>query len=213
MIRLKKFSVWHRRDPQRRVASDFKASQTHRAMAVSAFFCLISYAFAAPFDDAMAQADSPSFFLTSAPSAATDRASFPMRLPQLLIQTPTGPQPLRQLLAEKTPLKPAFVLFWAPSCKICVDELSEMAAQASAADAPFFLIPIAVQAQGETLLQLFLRRHKADLPLFWVEAIEDLHALPMRGLPTGFWIGREGLILGRSEGAFSWQKPPARPFP
>lgn len=217
MIRLKNFSALHRRDlcqdPQRRVASDFKASQTRRAMAVSAFFCLIGLACAAPFNVAMAQTDSPSFFLADATPAPASTASFPMHVPQLWVQTPTGPKALRQLMTEKASKKPVFVLFWAPSCKICVDELPEMAAQTTNPKAPFFLIPVAIQAQGDTLLQPFLKRHKTTLPLLWVETIEDLRTLPLRGLPTGFWVSEDGLISGRSEGAFSWQKSPPPSVP
>ena len=100
--------------------------------------------------------------------------------------------------------------FWATWCGPCIKELpSLLRLQNILADEPFHLVTIALDRQGQEVVEPFLQEKKlSDLTVLFDPLTHSLAAFGLQGIPTSILISKQR-IRGRLEGAAVWSTPEA----
>lgn len=138
------------------------------------------------------------------------RATEPMRLPDAAFRDKDG----KEVRIADFKGRPTLVNMWATWCAPCVVELPSLNKFAQIYGERIQVIGISVD-QSKTpkdIADFLEKRQLGRLPAYLDETGEFGKNLGLRGIPTSFLIGSDGLILYRFEGEAIWTSPESRAF-
>ncbi len=110
--------------------------------------------------------------------------------------------------------KPALINFWATWCAPCVVELPSLEKLQKHYEGQMNVIAVALeQGRQPSDIKAFLdQRQLGDFAGYLDEKGALFTNLGIRGVPTSFLIGSDGLILYRFEGDADWASPDSQAF-
>lgn len=110
--------------------------------------------------------------------------------------------------------RPLLVNFWASWCAPCVVELPSLDTFAKDYQGRIDVIAVAVDTtkKAKEIGAFLENRRLGDFAGFHSDDPSVPTKLELRGIPTSFLVGRDGLILYRFEGDADWASPEARAF-
>jgi len=110
--------------------------------------------------------------------------------------------------------KPLLVNFWATWCTPCVVELPELKRFAQYYDGKLQVIGVALEpGKGPEEISKFLEnRNIGDFAAYSDKSGQFGEKLGLRGVPTSFLIGSNGLIMYRFEGDANWTSAQSKAF-
>jgi len=110
--------------------------------------------------------------------------------------------------------KPTLVNLWATWCMSCVVELPSMKKMAEYYDGRLNVVAISVEeGRPEKEIADFLeKRELGDFAGYVDQSGDFARSLGIRGIPTSFLIGSDGLILYRFEGDADWTGQDSKDF-
>jgi thiol-disulfide isomerase/thioredoxin len=146
----------------------------------------------------------------SAEFAALHVADTAMALPDLPLTGPDG-NPVR---IKDFAGKPLLVNLWATWCAPCVVELPTLKRLAEHYEGRLQVIGIALEAgkSHQDILSFLDQRGLGDFAAFMDLDGRFAGALSVKGIPTSFLIGSNGLILYRFEGDANWTSAESKAF-
>ena len=102
---------------------------------------------------------------------------------------------------------------WATWCTPCIAELPALQAfDEQNTDINVIAVSMDTKPTIEPILDFLKNREIGDFAAYWDHKSELKRALPMRGIPTTYLIGPDGLILYRFEGDADWTGEAATAF-
>jgi thiol-disulfide isomerase/thioredoxin len=137
-------------------------------------------------------------------------AKEPMRLPADTFRDASG----KEWRFSDFEGKPTLVNFWATWCTPCVVELPHLDKLAEYYDGRLNVVAVALE-RGKTMPEIadFLEKRQIGVFAAYQDDTGKLaENLALRGIPTSFLIGKDGLILYRFEGDADWTTEAARNF-
>jgi thiol-disulfide isomerase/thioredoxin len=118
---------------------------------------------------------------------------------------PTGNQfMLRTWIA--THKKPVLLVFWAPWCGPCMDEMPSLVAMSKKLGHILNVLPISLYPITRPEGGLDKALQKFDLPLYHAPDTKKIDSI-VTGIPSFFLIGMNGKILMHSSGKRDWESP------
>ncbi len=110
--------------------------------------------------------------------------------------------------------QPVLVNFWATWCAPCVVELPSLQKLADHYEGRLKLVGIALELQPDpSKIKSFLeKREVGDFAAYYDKNSAFMEKLALKGLPTSFLIGSDGLILYRFEGDADWASGKSKAF-
>ncbi len=98
--------------------------------------------------------------------------------------------------------------FWATWCVPCVAELPSLDRLAAELDDSIAILALSSDRGGAPVVEKFYDQHGIKSLGVWLDPRGDAtQALKLRGIPTTLILDRQGLELGRIEGAVDWAAP------
>lgn len=110
--------------------------------------------------------------------------------------------------------EPLLINFWATWCAPCVVELPSLDKLSNHYSGRMKIVGIALELQPdpEKITDFLEKRQIGDFAAYYDRNAAFMENLGLRGLPTSFLIGSDGLILYRFEGDADWTSEHARAF-
>jgi thiol-disulfide isomerase/thioredoxin len=94
---------------------------------------------------------------------------------------------------------------WATWCAPCIAEMPALDRLAAQLGADVAVLPLSSDRGGAAVVEKFYRAHDIAALGVWLDPRgEATQALNLRGIPTTLIIDRQGLEVGRIEGAVDW---------
>jgi thiol-disulfide isomerase/thioredoxin len=122
-------------------------------------------------------------------------------LPPILFTDADGtPHSLNQFVGRGVLLN-----LWATWCAPCIAEMPALDRLAAALGGDVAVLPLSSDRGGAPVVEKFFHAHDINSLAVWLDPRgEATQALNLRGIPTTLIIDREGLEVGRIEGAVDW---------
>jgi peroxiredoxin len=113
----------------------------------------------------------------------------------------------RPIDSESLRGKVVLVNFWATWCGPCKEEMPALQRlKQTFSRENFELLAVTTDQQPENIRK-FMHALNLDFPILMDETKDVSAAFGIRGLPTTFVIGKNGLLLGRAVGPRRWDAP------
>jgi thiol-disulfide isomerase/thioredoxin len=104
---------------------------------------------------------------------------------------------------------PVLVNLWATWCVPCVEEMPALDRLQAKLGDKLRILAISEDRRGADVVDPFLDQHGIkNLAVYLDPKSSALNELGVQGLPTSFLIDRDGMILGKLEGAAKWDEEP-----
>lgn len=104
--------------------------------------------------------------------------------------------------------KLVLVNLWATWCVPCVEEMPTLDRLQAKLGADLTILAVAEDRRGAEIVDPFLKRLGIQhLAVYLDPKSAAIDAFKVQGLPTSFLVGRDGMILGKLEGAAAWDEP------
>ena len=118
--------------------------------------------------------------------------------PELVLQDIQG----KQVSLQQLQGKPAVVNMWATWCAPCRREMPLLQqAQKSHAEVQFVLVN---QGEKAAAVTAYLRQNQLNMPHVWLdEGMQARTALPYQGLPSTYFLNKNGEVVAHSLGELS----------
>ena len=101
------------------------------------------------------------------------------------------------------------VNLWATWCGPCVEEMPALDRLQARLGDKLQILAISQDRRGAAVVDPFLAKARiTHLAVFLDPKSAAIEAFGVQGLPTSFLIGRDGMILGKLEGAAKWDEAP-----
>jgi thiol-disulfide isomerase/thioredoxin len=101
------------------------------------------------------------------------------------------------------------VNLWATWCGPCVEEMPALDRLQTKLGQRLTILAISQDRRGAAVVDPFLAKTGiTHLAVFLDPKSAAIEAFGVQGLPTSFLIGRDGMILGKLEGAAKWDEAP-----
>ena len=136
-------------------------------------------------------------------------ATEPQTLPDAELHTPGG----KIVKISDFKGKPTLVNMWATWCAPCVVELPSLEIMSKLYKGKINVIAVALEARPPAEVATFLEKREIGDFAAHVDLTGEFgENLGVRGIPTSFLIGSDGLILYRFEGDADWAGPESKSF-
>ncbi len=99
---------------------------------------------------------------------------------------------------------PVLINFWATWCPPCRSEMPDIVRQAQA-DEELIVLAVNVQEDAQTV-RAFAEEYEMTMPVVRDEAAELQELYLIRGMPTSFFLDRDGIITAKWEGMLSAER-------
>lgn len=139
-----------------------------------------------------------------------EKAIEPKRLPDVPFYDSTG----KEVRIKDFAGKPTLVNLWATWCAPCVVELPHLDKFAAHYKDSLNVVGIAMEQdkKPQEIADFLKKRELGDFAAYVDQSGEFGKNLGLRGIPTSFLIGSDGLILYRFEGEANWTSGDSRDF-
>ena len=98
--------------------------------------------------------------------------------------------------------------FWATWCPPCREEIpSMMKLNSFMTGKPFQMVAVSIDEGGKPLIESFFKETGFSLPTYLDESGASTKAYGITGVPESFIIDRQGLLVKKIIGGFSWDSP------
>jgi thiol-disulfide isomerase/thioredoxin len=104
--------------------------------------------------------------------------------------------------------KPVIVNLWATWCEPCLREMPSLERVQSRFGERIAVLAVSEDRGGDKTVDPFIAKLGLKSVKIYIDPKSEVgHAFAVRGLPTSLLIDRNGMVLGRVEGAAEWDSP------
>ena len=104
--------------------------------------------------------------------------------------------------------KPVIVNLWATWCEPCLREMPSLERLQSRFGQRIAVLAVSEDRGGDKTVEPFIAKLGLKSVKIYIDPKSEVgHAFAVRGLPTSLLIDRNGMVLGRVEGAADWDAP------
>jgi len=104
--------------------------------------------------------------------------------------------------------KPVIVNLWATWCEPCLREMPSLERVQSRFGERIAVLAVSEDRGGDKTVEPFIAKLGLKSVKIYIDPKSEVgHAFAVRGLPTSLLIDRNGMLLGRVEGAAEWDSP------
>ena len=104
--------------------------------------------------------------------------------------------------------KPVIINLWATWCEPCLREMPSLERLQSRFGERIAVLAVSEDRGGDKTVEPFIAKLGLKSVKICIDPNSEIgHAFAVRGLPTSLLIDRNGMVLGRVEGAAEWDSP------
>lgn len=104
--------------------------------------------------------------------------------------------------------KPVILNLWATWCEPCLREMPSLERLQSRFGERITVLAVSEDRGGDKIVEPFIAKLGLKSVKIYIDPKSEVgHAFTVRGLPTSVLIDRNGMVLGRVEGAAEWDSP------
>ena len=104
--------------------------------------------------------------------------------------------------------KPVIVNLWATWCEPCLREMPSLERVQSRFGERIAVLAVSEDRGGDKTVDPFIAKLGLKSVKIYIDPKSEVgHAFVVRGLPTSLLIDRNGMVIGRIEGAAEWDSP------
>ena len=104
--------------------------------------------------------------------------------------------------------KPLIINLWATWCEPCLREMPSLERLQSRFGERIAVLAVSEDRGGNKTVEPFIAKLGLKSVKIYMDPKSEVgHAFAVRGLPTSLLIDRNGMVLGRVEGAVDWDSP------